>query len=99
MTQHNWDLEKIFANDAERKDAKAKLDEKLKELAALAPGKIEDLNKIMITYSDFTGDLSRYASYAFMRKDVVNNSGHTASNLGILVYVISDITLIAQNAM
>lgn len=70
MTQYNWDIAKIYADDAKRQEAKADIEAKLEKLNALSPGAPEDLSEILTLYSDLQRHFSSYYSYTMMHRDV-----------------------------
>lgn len=72
MTHTDWNLEKIFADDAARVAKKTEIEEKLAHLAQMAPGSPDTLYDILEASSALTLALETYATYTFMKRDTAS---------------------------
>lgn len=70
MTQHNWDLSKIYANDAARLEAKENIESQLAALHTLAGGGKDALPEILPAVFDLQRLFSSYYGYTMMSRDV-----------------------------
>ena len=70
MTQHNWDLSKIYANDAARLEAKENIESQLAALHTLAGGGKDALPEILPAVFNLQRLFSSYYGYTMMSRDV-----------------------------
>jgi oligoendopeptidase F len=70
MTQHNWDLSKIYANDAARLEAKENIESQLAALHTLAGGGKDALPEILPAVFDLQRLFSSYYGYTMMSRDI-----------------------------